>query len=99
MNFIAINEAIGTNILSSYRNLLEIKTIKKNKKKGLTKLQKLLVLVFEAINEVKEQEKFLLNIENSRLEFYSHKPSKRTRSKCLINAQKPVLLALKSETK
>ena len=38
MNFIAINEAIGTNILSSYRNLLEIKTIKKNKKKGLTKL-------------------------------------------------------------
>ena len=33
MNFIAINEAIGTNILSSYRNLLEIKTINKNKKK------------------------------------------------------------------
>ena len=37
--------------------------------------------------------------ENSGFEFCSHKPSKRTRNKCLIKVQKLAVLVLKSETK
>ena len=91
MNFIAINEATGTN------NLLEIETTNKNKKQRSYQVIKTSGFGFISHEQSKRRRNKVS--EDSRFEFYSHKPSKRERNKCLIKAQILAVLVLKSEMK
>ena len=58
------------------------------------------MLVFEAINEGKEQEtKFLLSLKNSYFNFYSHKPNKRARNKGTVLVFEAINEVNEQETK